>query len=67
MEIRELNVNNIDDIKNAILNIFSKDPWNDTWTEEQLHLYVLELIEIKTLYLLAFMKIKIWSVFLWEK
>ena len=47
MEIRELNVNNIDDIKNAILNIFSKDPWNDTWTEEQLHLYVLELIENK--------------------
>ncbi len=47
MEIRELNVNNIDDIKNAILNIFSKDPWNDTWTEEQLHLYVLDLIENK--------------------
>lgn len=47
MEIRELNINHIDDIKNVILNIFSKDPWNDKWTEEQLHLYISELISNK--------------------
>lgn len=47
MEIRELNINHINDIKNVILNIFSKDPWNDKWTEEQLHLYISELISNK--------------------
>lgn len=44
MEIRELGVKDIEDIKMMIIRIFSGDPWNDLWTEEQLHLYVLELI-----------------------
>ena len=30
-----------------MVDIFSKEPWNDTWTDEQLHLYVSELIENK--------------------
>lgn len=44
MEIRELGVENIEEIKKIILEIFSGEPWNDTWTDKQLHRYVLELI-----------------------
>ncbi len=45
MEIRELTICNIESIKKLMLAIFSKEPWNDTWTEEQLHLYIRELID----------------------
>lgn len=44
MEIRELGVENVEEIKKVILEIFSKPPWNDTWPDGQLHLYILELI-----------------------
>ena len=44
MELRELSIKNIEEIKKLILEIFSGEPWNDTWTDEQLQLYVLELI-----------------------
>ena len=27
-----------------MLDIFSVDPWNDAWTDEQLHTYISELI-----------------------
>ena len=43
-QFRELNLKNIEEIKELILNIFSREPWNETWTGEQLHQYVLELI-----------------------
>ena len=33
MEIRELGVENVEEIKKVILEIFSKPPWNDTWTD----------------------------------
>lgn len=47
MDIREINIDHIDAIKKLMLDIFSKEPWNDTWTDDQLHLYVSELIENK--------------------
>lgn len=43
MEIRELTVANIDDIKAVILETFSKEPWNDDWSDgQQFHLYILD-------------------------
>ncbi len=44
MELRELSKENIDAIKSVFLQIFSAEPWNDTWTDEQLRLYILELM-----------------------
>ncbi len=37
MHIKELNVNDIEIIKDLMPGIFSKEPWNDEWTDEQLH------------------------------
>ena len=47
MDIREINLDHIAAIKKLMIDIFSKEPWNDTWTDDQLHLYVSELIENK--------------------
>lgn len=44
MELRELGAGDIREIKEPILKIFTVEPWNDTWTEEQLQLYVFELL-----------------------
>lgn len=45
MKIKELTVNEIEDIKNIILEAFSREPWNDNWTDkQQFHLYILDLI-----------------------
>ena len=71
MDIRPLNRQNISDIETVILNIFSRPPWNDTWTDDQLHLYVRELMadknslsfglyENQTLIGIALGKIKHW-------
>lgn len=56
MDIREININYIDAIKKLMIDIFSKEPWNDTWTDAQLHLYVSELIENKILCHLVYLK-----------
>lgn len=43
--IKELNVSNIETIKTFFKDIFTKEPWNDDWSnEEQLHNYILDLI-----------------------
>ena len=47
MDIRELSIAHIDAIKKLMLDIFSKEPWNDVWTDEQLQLYVSELSDNK--------------------
>ena len=47
MNIRGINIDHIDAIKKLMVDIFSKEPWNDTWADEQLHLYVSELIDNK--------------------
>lgn len=44
MEIRELGIDDLREIKKAMLAIFSGDPWNDRWTDRQLDIYVRELI-----------------------
>lgn len=44
MELRELGAGDIREIKELILKIFTVEPWNDTWTEGQLQLYVFELL-----------------------
>lgn len=43
MDIRELSIDNIENIKKLMLDIFSGEPWNDVWTDKQLHTYVSEL------------------------
>lgn len=47
MEIRRLSTEDIEDVKSAILCIFSAEPWNDVWSESQLNAYVIELIDNK--------------------
>lgn len=44
MKLCELTVANIEEVKQIFLEIFSAAPWNDTWTDEQLHRYVFELM-----------------------
>ena len=44
MEVKELNTERIEEIKEAMTAIFSVEPWNDVWNPEQLHVYVLEII-----------------------
>lgn len=45
MNARQLNINDIDAVKIVFLNTFSKTPWNDTWTCQQLHEYISEIME----------------------
>ena len=47
MYIRELGIDDIEFVKRTMLEIFSGEPWNDTWTDEQLHQYILELMSNK--------------------
>lgn len=45
MELRELSINNNEEIKSFFVNIFSKEPWNDDWSNDnQLHSYIKDLI-----------------------
>ncbi len=45
MEIKELSINNIEEIKSLFYDIFTKDPWNDDWSDStQLHEYITDLI-----------------------
>lgn len=45
MEIKELSINNIEEIKSLFYDIFTKDPWNDDWSDRtQLHEYITDLI-----------------------
>lgn len=44
-ELRTLNINNIDEIKDFFFNIFTREPWNDDWSDKiQLHAYITDLI-----------------------
>ncbi len=44
MNIQELNMENIEEIKRLMVAIFSGEPWNDSWTDGQLHAYISQLI-----------------------
>lgn len=44
-EIRELGIENIEEIKSLIFKIFTIEPWNDDWSDStQLHEYTMDLI-----------------------
>ncbi|MGN0482134.1 MAG: GNAT family N-acetyltransferase [Lachnospiraceae bacterium] len=44
-EIKELSVKNVEEIKRFFRDVFTKEPWNDDWSDEdQLHNYILDLI-----------------------
>lgn len=44
-ELRQLDISNIDRIKNFFADVFTREPWNDDWSnEEQLHCYIMDLI-----------------------
>jgi aminoglycoside 6'-N-acetyltransferase I len=45
IELRQLNTDNIEEIKVFFCDIFTKEPWNDDWSDEnQLHAYIMDLI-----------------------
>lgn len=45
VELRKLNCDHMKEIKTFFVEIFTKEPWNDDWSnEEQLHAYINDLI-----------------------
>lgn len=45
MQIVELNINHIEEIKVLFKDVFMAEPWNDNWSDdEQLHQYIRDLI-----------------------
>ncbi len=45
IELRELNIEGIEEIKTFFVDIFTKEPWYDDWSnKEQLHAYIIDLI-----------------------
>lgn len=43
-EIRRLSAENIEEIKKLFRDIFTKEPWNDDWSDDaQLHAYITDL------------------------
>ena len=45
MEVRELDLGDLDRVQDMLTAIFSREPWNDHWEDrEQLRQYVLELM-----------------------
>lgn len=45
MELRKLNIDDINEIKRLFFDIFTNEPWNDDWSDEaQLHEYITDLI-----------------------
>lgn len=45
MITKELTIADIESIKTVILETFSKEPWNDDWSDkEQFHSYIMDLI-----------------------
>ena len=44
-ELKQLDISNIERIKNFFADVFTNEPWNDDWSnEEQLHYYIMDLI-----------------------
>lgn len=45
LSIKELNIDDINEIKTLFADIFTNEPWNDDWSDEaQLHEYITDLI-----------------------
>lgn len=48
MEIRKMSLDHIEEIKAVIKETFSREPWNDDWSDaQQFHSYILDLIDNK--------------------
>lgn len=46
METRKIGTAQLEEIKRVIQTTFSREPWNDDWSDEaQLHAYILDLID----------------------
>lgn len=43
MTLKRFTISDVETIKKLMLDIFSGEPWNDVWTDAQLHRYVSEL------------------------
>ena len=44
-EIRTLNINHIEEVKEFFYQVFSNEPWNDDWSDQdQLHAYIFDLM-----------------------
>lgn len=45
MKIKELGIDNIEEIKKLFFEVFSGEPWNDDWSDkEQLHEYITDFV-----------------------
>ena len=45
LEIKQLSIENIEEIKTFYRDVFTIEPWNDDWSdEEQLHQYITDII-----------------------
>ncbi|MGN1181431.1 MAG: GNAT family N-acetyltransferase [Faecalibacillus sp.] len=44
MIIKELTLKNVKEITILFKQVFSQEPWNDNWNDEQLHLYLIDLM-----------------------
>ncbi|MCI8483333.1 MAG: GNAT family N-acetyltransferase [Lachnospiraceae bacterium] len=55
MELVKLNISDKKEIKNFFREVFTKEPWNDDWSdEEQLECYIVDLIGNKNSLTLAY-------------
>lgn len=46
MEVKRIEPDHIEEIKSIIKEAFSREPWNDDWSDErQFHSYILDLID----------------------
>lgn len=44
-EIRSLNMNQLEEVKEFFYQVFTNEPWNDDWSDgKQLHAYILDLM-----------------------
>lgn len=44
-EVKRLNIDNKESIKEVFVSVFTKEPWNDDWSDkEQLDMYITDLI-----------------------
>lgn len=44
-ELRKLNMDNMKEIKEFFFDVFTNEPWNDDWSDQdQLHAYMIDLI-----------------------
>lgn len=45
LKLKELNIENMDEIKSLFIEVFTNEPWNDDWSDPiQFHKYIMDLI-----------------------